>query len=323
VTKNSTRPILLLLLVCAAALSSACLSASPLAPTSPLTVLGTVDTASHTVVEALIILSRGKHVVETTVPVHLNEFQGSLEVPVGQWQLTVFLRDADGMVHFQSKPENIQVDYGGATSIELILRPAASTVNISIDLENYVFRREALRARIYFDDQMYEVIRPDADAPFEAALEISPGSYEFKIELYTESFRVGDKLGSGLWQVVHIGASEEIFLTWKPETQGLLISGRVETLLPAPTGVTVTGSGPEVEITWMPVDHWNLQGYIVLAQKSALDRYELLTPSPLPTTSFLHALDPEELPSEVKYVVAAVSTHGLVGYYSAPQIWRP
>jgi hypothetical protein len=323
VRKSSVPSVLLLLATSLALLTSACLTAAPLTPLSPLTVVGSLDSTPVEVVEARIILSRGKHMVETTVPVQNNEFQGVLQVPIGNWELTVFLVDAEGMVHFQSKPQPVEITYGRPTTVELVLQPAASTVHITIDLDGYIFRKEALRARIYFNDDLYEVIREDADAPFEATLEISPGSYEFKIELYTETFHVGNRLGVGIWQLIDIAENEEVSITWRPETEDLFITGRVDTLLPAPAWLNVNGSGPQVEITWAPVEHLNLQGYIVLAKNSPLERFQPLNSIPIPTTSFLHTLDPEDLPSEIRYVVAAVSMNGFVGYYSTPQIWSP
>lgn len=324
VTKRLSPSILLLLVVIpVAVIHSACLPTTPGGAASPLTVLGTLDITPANVVEAHIVLKRGKHVVEATVPVRLNEFQGSLQVPVGSWELTVHLVDAEGLVHFQSKPQTIQVAYGIGSTVELTLQPAASTVHIAIDLENYVFREEALRARIHFDDQVYEVIRHSGDAPFEASLEISPGSYEFKIELYTESFRASDRLGAGAWQVLHIPERQEVFLTWSPETSEVLISGRVEQPLPAPSWVVVRDLGPAVEITWEEVDHWGVAGYLVLAQTTPMDRFSNLTSPYVNTPKFLHVLESEDRPRTLRYVVAPVSTSGLVGYYSDPQPITP
>ncbi|HPT82448.1 MAG TPA: fibronectin type III domain-containing protein [Limnochordia bacterium] len=322
-TRITSRVALLLVLGAAAALSSACQPATLPGPDSPLTVLGSLDAAPGEVVEARIVLQRGKHVVETIVPVHRNEFQGTIQVPVGEWELTVYLLDGEGKVHFQSKPQTTQITYGSGTMVELVLRPAASTVHITIDLDNYIFQDLAQRARIYFNDQLYEVVRPTGQAPFTAVLEISPGSYEFKIELYTETFHIGNRLAPGIWRVIHIGEREEVFLNWAPETEELHIAGRVETLLPAPTGVVISGDGDQVQISWDPVDQWNVQGYVVLAQSNPLERFELLTPAPTASTTYVHLLDPEKPSSAIKYVVAAVSNRGLVGYYSPPQVWYP
>lgn len=322
--RRSNGNVLLLLFTSSALLLSACQTGAVLPATSaPLTVLGTVDAASADIVAAQIVLKRGKHVVEATVPVHQSEFQGVLQVPLGQWELTVYLVDAEGKVLYQSKPQSTEISYGTGSTVKLVLRPAASTVHITLDLDNYIFRNLALRARIYFNDQLYEVVRPNAETPFETQLEISPGSYEFKVELYTESFHIGNRLGPGIWQVIHIGENEELFLTWKPESEELVITGRVETLLPAPTGVTVTGDSSQIEISWEPVNHWNLQGYIVLAQTNPLERFQVLTSSSHGITSIIHAPDSESFSSTVTYVVAAVSRYGLVGYYSEPRVWSP
>lgn len=313
--------LLLVSLLAAAALTAACL---PTAFTEPsLTVVGALETGGEQVAEARILVTRGKHVLERAVPVQQNEFQGTLQIPVGKWEITVLLMDEEGIVRFQSKPQEVEISPGSSTVLELVLQPAASTVHVTIDLTDYVFKHEALRARIHFNDSIYEVIRPDSSVPLEAVLEISPGSYEFKIELYTDSFHVGNRLGQGSWQVIHVGENEDLVITWKPETEGLHISGRVETPLPAPGAVTVTGLEAGVQIGWEEVKHWNVQGYFLLAQLSPLERFQLLTPSPIPDTTFVHSLEQGQSPSEIAYVVAAVSRSGRVGYYSQPQVWHP
>lgn len=318
---GKSNTLLLVSLLAAAALTAACLPTVFSEPS--LTVVGALETGGEQVSEARILVTRGKHVLERAVPVQQNEFQGTLQIPVGKWEITVLLVDEEGIVRFQSKPQEVEISPGSSTILELVLQPAASTVYVTIDLSDYVFKHQALRARIHFNDTIYEVIRPDSSVPLEAVLEISPGSYEFKIELYTESFHVGSRLGQGSWQVVHVSENEDLFITWKPETEGLHISGRVETPLPAPGAVALTGAEAAVHISWEAVDHWNVQGYFLLAQLSPLDRFQLLTPSPIPETSFVHSLGQGENPDEITYVVAAVSSSGRVGYYSQPQVWRP
>lgn len=323
--KKLTKVLLFVFLLALAGVTSACLK-SPLFSEAPLTVLGTLEGDSESmsdVVEALIIVSRNKHVVEETVPVHLNEFQATLYLPVGQWELTVLLLDSDGMVRYQSKPQETQISLDESTIVELSLQPAASSITISIDLENYIFKEEALRARIHFDDEIYEVIRSDSSEPFETTIQLTPGSYEFKIELYTESFRVGDRLGFGAWEIVHVGENEEITITWTPQTEALQISGRVETLLPPPEDVTISANDETVIITWQPVIHFDQAGYLVFAQTSPLDRFQLLNPTPLEEPYFVHELEMDPLPAKIIYVVAAVSRSGLVGYYSEQQFWTP
>ena len=162
--QTGARLTLLILLAITSLLSSACLPTASLTGEAPLTVLGTLSTVPDTVVEARISLSRGKHLLETTVPVYLNQFEGTLQVPVGQWELTVMLVDADGIVRFQSKPQSTQVSYGTGTTVELYssLQTAQSTLSL---ISRTMSLQQALRARIHLDDMVHEVIRKDPGDP--------------------------------------------------------------------------------------------------------------------------------------------------------------
>lgn len=302
----------------------ACTTSSPLTQKSPLTVLGTVaETGLVEIVEARVVVSRGKHIVEDVVPVQKNEFQTTVQVPVGQWELTVLLADAEGIVRFQSKPQTIQIALAKPNTVELILRPADSKVRIVINLENYIFRHVAMRARIHVNEAVHEVTRSDSSIPLETVITMSPGSHEFKVELYTESFRATDRIGQGAWEVIHIAENEEVSITWSPETEALQISGRVETLLSAPSNLEAMGDvATGILVTWTHLNHWDTAGYFIFAQESLLERYQLLSAVPLLEPSYLHELDPEKPPAEIRYVVAAVSTKGVVGYYSHPQMWK-
>lgn len=322
--QNKVRRMPIVFLALVFLMFSACRLPSLLTQESAVTVMGIVQQAEHSdVVSARVVLSQGKHVVEEIVPVIYNEFQATIKVPVGQWELTVLLIDANGMVKFQNTAKTIQVALGEPSIVDLVLRPADSSIHVTIDLENYIFRDLALRARIHFNDTIHEIVRPTATSPFTAFLKLAPGSYEFKIELYTDSFRIGDKLGPGVWEVIHIAANEEVFIHWSPILENLQITGRVETLLPAPTNLSITLQTEGVFLFWDPLPDREVAGYFLYSQNSILDRYQLLSPLPIEDTSFLHHVSFDDLPSEIRYMVAAISRSGLVGYYSDPQLPQP
>ena len=157
---KSVRPLFLLLVLALLMTTSACTPQSPLTAKTPVTVLGTLAASGMPdAVEARIVISRNKHVVEETVPVINNEFSATLQVPIGEWEVTVLLVDAQGIVLFSSKAQTMQIARDRPQLLELVLRAADSKVQVSIDLEQYVFRHVAMRARIHFDDEVYEVTR--------------------------------------------------------------------------------------------------------------------------------------------------------------------
>ncbi|HHY15217.1 MAG TPA: hypothetical protein GX521_03980 [Firmicutes bacterium] len=321
----TTRPFRIyvgLFLVFALLSLSACSPPTPVIGKSSLTVMGTVSPASHQeLVEARIILSRGKHSVEEVVPLQQNHFEAALQLPLGQWELSVLLIDAEGKVQFQSSPRQIDIGPQKPSMIELVLRPADSEVTIRIDLDGYLFRDLALRSRIHFDDKVHEITRENAHESLEKVLMIEPGSYEFKIELYTDSFRAGDRLGPGIWEIITIPPNQSLEIVWSPLALGLEIRGRLESLLPAPENIAVTPTEAGLAISWDEVYAPETNGYFLFAQNSPLDRFELLTPIPLKQPTYEYNLDHEQTSGQILFTAAAVSTGGLVGYYSAPCLW--
>lgn len=304
-------------------LQGACTS-PPLGGESPLTVMGCVSqSALEELVEARLVLSRGKHVVEEVVPLEENEFQAQLELPVGEWELSVLLIDAQGMAQFQSTPQTVQIITRQPSVINLILRPANSEVKIMIDLEDYIFRNLVYRARIHFNEEIYEIIREDNQTPLEAELSIGPGSYEFMIELYTASFRVGDRLGPGIWEILDVPVQGSLSISWSPLAAQLQIEGRVERMLSAPENVKLEAEHSGITISWDPVPAGDVAGYFVFSQESPLERFKMLNPIPLTDTSFYCELDPEETGEFTCFIAAAVSPGGLVGYYSEPIYLHP
>ncbi len=310
---------------------SAC--SSPSLPTLPslgrssVTVMGAIDdlslmpTESGEIVDAQIVLTRGKHSVERRVPVQQYQFEAEIQLALGKWELYVLLLDGEGRVQFQSATQEIEVTPGKPIVIDLVLRPSDSEVTVSIDLTGYILRDLALRARVHFDDDIYEIVREDVTEPLRKVLSIPPGSYEFKIELYTESFRVGDRLGPGVWEIIDIPPNETIEIVWSPLAIGLEVRGRVESLLPAPENMRVSDADGTLIVTWDPVLDERTMGYFLFAQTNPLERFELLTPIPLEHTSYHYELDGDTPPNDVLFTVATVSQSGFVGYYSPTYHW--
>ncbi|HHY10149.1 MAG TPA: hypothetical protein GX528_06240 [Firmicutes bacterium] len=286
---------------------------------SPITVLGELSGQSvEEIVEAEIIISRGKHSYTKVVPVFNNEFEASLEIPVGEWDLSVFLVDAGGKVQYQSKTKTLHAKGGQPEILEIILRPAASSVHVNIELADYLFAEQVMRARIHFDGDIYEITRENSDEPMAAEIEVAPGSYEFKIELYTESFRIGDRLGPDSWQVIQVLPREDLNINWTPPKEELSVVGRVELLLAAPANLNADPSELGVHLSWDPVLEEGVEGYLIFVQTDAFERFQILTPTPIQDTSFLCTWEEGETPANPIYTVAAVSKSGLVGYYAPP-----
>lgn len=289
---------------------------------TPLTVLGILeDNTEGDLENATIVLSKGKHVVEQTIPLVNNEFGSTIILPIGKWELTVLLIDADGVVKYQNTPQVVQVSLDKENLIELVLRPADSQVTIKINLDEYIFQTQALRARLHFNDVVYEVKKETPEELLETVLQLPPGSYEFKVELYSESFRAGDRLSDGIWELVHIPANQSLSLTWTPATETTTITGRIESLLPPPLGLRIEEMDQSLYLTWDPILDPELLGYFLYMQTDPLERFQLVHPLPLQETEFLLILGTHLDAEQILFTVAGLSKGGLGGYYSTPLLW--
>lgn len=297
---------------------------SPVDGQGTISIMGSLQTPSAVeLVEARLIVTRGKHTFEETVPIHNDQFAATLNIPIGTWDLTVLLIDEEGIVRFQNSNQSIEVQPHKPSTIELSMGPADCLVTIEIQLENYAFKKVTNRARVFFDDTMYELIREDFTEPLVGEFKISPGSYDFKVELYTESFRIGDRIAPGIWELLEIPIAQELHLTWNPLTEIIKVTGTVHIPASAPTNVTVQQTLSRITISWEPPQDPYVTGYFVFVQTNPLERFKLINPTPVtePTlTHFIEELELEASISEVRYTVAAVSSNGNVGFRSEETI---
>ena len=75
------------------------------------------------ILQARIVVARGKHVFEWEVPVIGLDLSAEVELPIGTWELTILLLDAEGTVQFQSTPHTVEVLPNGTQLVEVALRP--------------------------------------------------------------------------------------------------------------------------------------------------------------------------------------------------------
>ncbi len=327
VSFSPRRAALCMLAVCLTLLA-AC---SPIIP-SPIDGQGTISVtgnlenhAAVELVEARLIVTRGKHTFEKTAAIQDDQFSATLHIPIGIWDLTVLLIDAEGIVRFQSSNQSIEVQPNRPETIELSLGPADCLVTLEIELEHYVFQENVHRARVYFGETMYELLREDSTQRLMGQFNVSPGSYDFKVELYTESFRIGDRIAPGVWELLEIPITEELHLTWNPITEQIQISGTVYIPPPAPNHVTVQHGVNGITVSWEPSQDPYVTGYFVFVQTDPFEKFQLLNPIPITEPLFSHTLEELELKTpvnEIRYTVAAVGSNGYVGFRSKETVLR-
>ncbi|HHT72619.1 MAG TPA: hypothetical protein GX008_02780 [Firmicutes bacterium] len=272
--------------------------------------------------QARIILARGKHVFEWDVPVVGLDISAELEVPIGNWQLTILLMDDEGTIQFQSAPQEIDVMPNNTQLVEVVLRPGDGLVNLTIDLGDSPFWQNASRARVYFNDEREELIWEGIDGPINHVFSLAPGTYDLLIELYTESFHAANRIAPGIWQVIEVQAAQELVLNWQPATETLTVNAVIYMIPEAPQNLTANMSQGKVHLSWDPHPNPFVTGYFVYSQSDPFERPDILTPIPVLEPQFIH--DVEELSlldaRSITYSVAAVGYTGVAGYRSSPLV---
>ncbi|NLM25865.1 MAG: fibronectin type III domain-containing protein [Firmicutes bacterium] len=265
---------------------------------------------------AYIILTRGKHQLEQVVPVASNSFTTTLSVPAGTWDISLQLLDEQGVINYQDTVKSVTIHPNQNHTLNFQLRPANGELRLMIDLSSYPNAQEILRVRVHFNDQVKELTRSDASEPFIGEYSLAPGSYDFKVELFTESFRVGDKVDPGIWQTIHIEPSSQQTITWQPLLKQLTITANILTIPEAPTNFYATKHQETVLLEWNPSPSDNVTEYNIYMKKSPFDPFELLATVPGDTTEYTHELTAEtELPKSITYCIQSLST-GINGYRS-------
>lgn len=296
------------------------MSSSPITPEDLGTI--TISTTSIPKIEsnwtAHIIFSRGKHELSQTIEVVGTDFSTEIKIPVGTWNISMFLVDDYDIVNYQDSLKDITIYPDKPVFIDFQLSPAEGLIHVIIDLEDFPQSDQVLRARVHFNDEVEEITRDSPLEPLQAEYRILPGSYDFKVELFTESFRAGDKIDPGIWQTIHIEPLSEQTLVWSPFMQDLYISVDIYLVPPAPTNLTALYSENKVFLTWDVISYESLSGHNIYWQVSPFDPFELIAQLDPNTTEFTHDLtDQEELPSILNYTVASFSPK-VTGYRTQP-----
>lgn len=265
--------------------------------------------------QAQVIFTRGRHTFQEIVPIVNNDINLSIMVPVGTWDIQMIILDEEEIPRFQDSLSGITVFPDNPTFVEMHLIPADGILSITIELANYPQQDQVERARIHFNDTHEEVIFAELEEPWQVQYPLAPGSYDFKIELFTESFRATDKIYPGVWHSLSIEPEIEKQIFWEPITENLEIVAEIGLVPACPTNLQVEIDQPQVYLTWDAPASDDLLGYLVYWQPDPYERFELLTPVPIQTLNYTHSIDDETI-RQVKYTTAAVSTAGQVGYRS-------
>ena len=267
------------------------------------------------IVRAEIIFSRGKHTFIEDMNVEGINLTANLLVPVGTWDIQIILFDQEGNPIFQDQKEDVTIFPDRATDLKMNLRPANGRVNLVIDLEGHVYQNQIFRVRVHFNDKVYELKRDDIFEPLTSEFSLVPGSYDFKVELFTSSFRATDRVDPGVWKTIDVKPTEELTYVWTPQQEFLKIIADIHLVPEPPINLSAwyDPKNAQVVLQWSPSSTEHIIGYLIYVQEDPFSRSVRLNEEPWQQLTFTH--DVSELDAlQLTYSVAAVSPIGIVGY---------
>lgn len=284
---------------------------------------GTVSVTAMNLPEAAawsarIVCTRGKHEITQCFTVYDTNLAVEFTIPAGPWDITLQLADSDGNVLYQDTAVNVVIYPDRPVLVDFQLKPAPGTVKVIVDLSGHPNAEAIMRARVYFNDQVKELIRSSVQEALEGEYRLEPGSYDFTVDLYTTSFHAHNRIDSGVWSTIDVEPLSEQTVIWRPQLEKMTVTACICVLPDAPQGLAFQyGSGRTV-LSWEPSLAADLAGYHIYWQPSPFQRFSLIATVDRDATSYTHDLSElDELPLQAYYTVAPFSTV-LEGYRSSP-----
>lgn len=268
---------------------------------------------------AHILLSRGKHQLTRIAEVDGNNFTTTMSIPAGTWDISLHLLDEQGVINYQDTLKDITIHPQQNETLNFQLRPADGQLKLIVDLTAYPNSEQIHRIRVHFNDQVKEITRSEVSEPLVGEYSLSPGSYDFKVELFTESFRVGDKVDPGVWQTLHIEPSSQQTINWLPIMEQLTIIADIITIPAAPQYEQVSFLDQQVFLKWSASSSKNVTGYLIYYKNSPFESFQLLAAVTADSLEYIHDLSQEdELPYSFTYCIQSLA--GEINGYRTEEI---
>ena len=264
--------------------------------------------------EIEVTLTQDRQQVQERRPMHGDTATITIDnLYIGRWQVEVVVRDAAGDAIY-SGSGSVWINENETTTVSVPLAPRPGTFDLTIDIAGLTLEHQSYKARLHVGGSTYNLDRLEGTAQFQARVSLSPGSYDFKVDFYTDSFHAYKLIYSGYWMPVAVLPGKTTALYWKPGTGAVVLETGPAGPPPAPAGLSATWQDGSVLLEWTAVTHPDVIGYRLYRRLGALARYELLAEVGPDTTAAVDmppVLDGEsETGTGVYYVVTSVNKHG-------------
>ncbi|HLT59342.1 MAG: hypothetical protein LOD91_03695 [Limnochordales bacterium] len=260
-------------------------------------------------------LTQGRHVVQKRGPVEGETFAVTLDnLYIGQWEVAVSVWDAEGDAIYTGSG-SVWISENETTTVHVPLVPRPGELALTIDISGLPLEEQSYKARLHVSPGgVHNLDRVPGTALFEARVSLEPGSYDFKVDFYSDTFHAHKLLHTGYWMPVSIRPGKTAALYWKPGTGAVEIEAEPAGPPPAPAQLVAAWQEGAVVVEWTPVPAAGIVAYRVYRRLGPLDRYELLTEVDAGTRQVVDTPPPADgMPPAgpgVYYVVTAVNEAG-------------
>lgn len=265
--------------------------------------------------EVEVSLTQDRHQIHERRPLNGETFSLTLDnVYVGRWQVNVAIRDAEGDTIYAGSG-SVWVSENETTTVQVPLTPQPGALKLTIDIGGLPLEQEAFKARLHLSPgDTHNLDRVEGTALFEANVAVQPGSYDFKVDFYTDSFHAHKIIYSGYWMPLSVTPGKTVTLYWRPGTGAVVIDAGPDGPPPAPAALSAQWTDDGVLLEWPGVPADNITAYRVYRRVGLLARYELVAEVDAATTSVLDTppvLEEEPLTGPgLYYVVTALNGAG-------------
>ncbi|MBO8142482.1 MAG: hypothetical protein H0Z37_09970 [Firmicutes bacterium] len=273
---------------------------------------------------AEISLTQDRHRVERRAPVQDGKVSVTVEnLYVGVWNVHIAVVDHDGDTVFAGGG-TVYVEKDKTTTASVVLAPQPGRLRLTIDIAGLPLEAESYKARLHLSSgQTYDLERVPGTARFEADVEADPGSYDFKVDFYADSFHSYKMVYSGYWVPVTVLPGKTAAVLWRPGTGQVIIDAGPAGPPPPPPNLTARWEDGLIFLQWDPAPDTSVIAYRIYRKHDPLGRYELHAEVDQGTTSLADSPPDDPLPPgqprAVYYVVTAVNEASSLDFWKSPE----
>lgn len=233
------------------------------------------------------------------------------DVLPGVWEITLSIADDKGVVTYQAESV-ASVTPGGTAALELVIRPLPGRLAVTVNPAAHPELANADRGRLYVNPGGYSSMYIDTNKLISGEKELAPGTYDFSIALFANSFYASDKLYESPYTTVTITPGRTTSVIWNPVTGVCTIGGRIDTPPAAPRNVELLKVAQGLAIAWqtVPTPENDIAMYRIYLRQNLLDKFKLVHEVNAVKNSYIYPDGELDKGSPVEVAVTAVDQSG-------------